>query len=61
MSVQGPSPPPLPLCLRSLTRPARNTGLFNHLYGHEMPGAHDALGDAVGLEKVLSAPGIAER
>ncbi|CAM9655915.1 unnamed protein product [Ectocarpus fasciculatus] len=36
-------------------------GVFEHLYGYEMPGAHDALGDVVGLERILSAPGIKER
>ncbi|CAM9697670.1 unnamed protein product [Scytosiphon promiscuus] len=36
-------------------------GLFEHLFGFVMPGAHTALGDVHGLESVLSAPGISER
>lgn len=35
--------------------------MFEHLYGFAMPGAHTALGDVTGLERVLSAPGIRER
>ncbi|CAM9304219.1 unnamed protein product, partial [Ectocarpus sp. 12 AP-2014] len=35
-------------------------GMFEHLYGYEMPDAHNAMGDVVGLERILSAPGINE-
>ncbi|CAN0150927.1 unnamed protein product [Ectocarpus sp. 6 AP-2014] len=35
-------------------------GVFEHLYGYEMPDAHNAMGDVVGLERILSAPGINE-
>eukprot|EP00903_Cladosiphon_okamuranus_P021747 g19995.t1 len=49
-----------------LARPSRPRifklpALFEHLYGYEMPGAHNAMGDVHGLESVLSAPGISER
>lgn len=37
------------------------SGVFQHLYGYEMPGAHTAMGDVDGLESILSAPGISER
>ncbi|CAN0375745.1 unnamed protein product, partial [Pylaiella littoralis] len=36
-------------------------GLFEHVFGREMPGAHTAIGDVEGLEGVLSAPGISGR
>lgn len=36
-------------------------GLYKHLYGEDMPEKHSADGDVVGLERVLSAPGISER
>lgn len=39
----------------------KTEGIFKHLFGREMPGAHTALGDIQGLERILSAPGIAER
>lgn len=46
------SPPPVALKMEEI---------FEYLYGHELPGAHNALGDVEGLERILSAPGIAER
>lgn len=47
--------------IRTHARTYALTGLFEHLFGREMPNGHTALGDVMGLEEVLSAPGISER